>query len=196
MSKVKESSPVVAVRTGKRLLRVVSSKMTFEMSLPRELLRADGTLVQHLRLRVHHLDVHLQDILVFVQLAAGGARAALRGVPVHVSLYDVRVLGYVMTHLADVPRSDVGAAPTLVKEVSVTLLKVLLVLLQVHLAGLDAQLAGVMGQSGRCDAPRRHFDEELLEHRLHKSNVSETGAGLHQHLYRVDRDRVNSGRYG
>lgn len=58
------TAPVVAEVALERLVRVMRPDVSLEMRFARELLGADTALKQHISWHVHHLHMHLQDVLV------------------------------------------------------------------------------------------------------------------------------------
>ena len=64
------TSPVLAVWTLERFLRLVDSQVALQMRLARELLLAQIAAIEHVRRHVYHLDVHLQDVWVLEQKCA------------------------------------------------------------------------------------------------------------------------------
>lgn len=101
------TTPVLAVWTFEWFVWIVDSQMAFEVSLASELLRADCTLEQDLGWHMNHLEMHLQNVLVFVFLSTDGTFAAGCIMSLHVTLNDVTMLGCKSTDVTDTLRMTV-----------------------------------------------------------------------------------------
>lgn len=121
--------PVFTVCTFERLLRIMNSQVSSQVSSACELLRADIALKENLSRHMHHLHMHLQHVLILchtshilikltsahkeryeadlVQLSADFTLASFTRVTMHMTLHQVNMIGHKVTLAADVPRMEI-----------------------------------------------------------------------------------------